>query len=131
MMAGAAGPQRRPAGRARLYLPPSKLGASSVDASGVGLKHGDDREKPRPREMPVVGRAGLRLGLLLNAALSVAPASSSDELSSGSGRKQKAEKKPIRQIWRCLNGSPAQTQATWGGASGNALRGAWRRRRVG
>ena len=79
----------------------------------------------------MVGRAGLRLGLLLNAALSVAPASSSDELSSGSGRKQKAEKKPIRQIWRCLNGSPAQTQATWGGASGNALRGAWRRRRVG
>jgi hypothetical protein len=73
-------------------------GRVRFDACGVGSKHGDDREKPRPWEMPVVGRAGLRLGLLLNAALSVARASSSDELSSGGGTKQKAEKQPIRQI---------------------------------
>jgi hypothetical protein len=83
MMAGAAGPSAE-LGRARLYLPPSKLGTSSVDASGVGSKHGDD--------------------------------------SSGSGIKQKSEKHPIPQIWRCVNGSPAQTPATWGGASGNAVR---------
>ena len=50
MMAGAAVPQRRPAGRVRLYLPPSELSASASTplASSMGLKHGDDREKPRP-----------------------------------------------------------------------------------
>ena len=44
--------------------------------------------------MPVVGWAGLRLPTAM--ALSVAPASSSDELSSGSGRKQKVGEAPIR-----------------------------------
>ena len=80
MMAGAAGPQRRPAGRARLYLPPSQLGASASTpvASSMGLKHGDDRGKPPPWEMPVV-RQGGGYKPPLNAALSVAPASSSDE----------------------------------------------------
>jgi hypothetical protein len=107
---------------------PPAAGRVRFDACGVGSKHGDDREKPRPWEMPVVGRARLRLGLLLNAALSVAPASSSDELGSGGGRKQKTEKQPIRQIWRCVIGSPAQRQATWAGL-GNAL-GTWRRRRI-
>jgi hypothetical protein len=59
-------PRRLPAGRARLYLPPASRARPSVHARGVGSKHGDDKEKPRPGEMPVVGSAGLRLGLLLN-----------------------------------------------------------------
>ena len=73
MMAGAAG-------RARLYLPPSQLGvsASTPVVSSMGLKHADDRGKPPPWEMPVV-RQGGGYKPPLNAALSVAAASCSDE----------------------------------------------------
>jgi hypothetical protein len=44
------------------------------------------------------------------------------KLGSGSGRKQKAEKKPIRQIWRCVNGSPAENGDAPGRGLGNAAR---------
>ena len=123
MMAGAAGPSAAARWARSALSAPQQAGRVPVDARGVGSKHGDDREKPRPREMPVVGRAGLRLPAAKTRRSLSHRASSSDELGSGGGRKQKAEKQPIRQIWRCVSGSPAQNRDDLGGASATPCKG--------
>jgi hypothetical protein len=60
IMADAAGPpQQRPRGRlASAASGTPQLGASPLTpaAAAMGSKHGNDREKPRPWEMPVAGR---------------------------------------------------------------------------
>jgi hypothetical protein len=61
MMAGAADPSAAACGARSALSAPQQAGRVPVDARGVGSKPVDDREKPRPREMPVVGRAGLGL----------------------------------------------------------------------
>jgi len=54
MMAGARWPlSGGPLGALGFICPPDGLGRVSIDAGGVGSKHGDDREKPRPWEMAV------------------------------------------------------------------------------
>ena len=64
-MADAAGSQGRPLGAPGLFAP-SQLGASA--STPMGLKHGDDREKPRPLE-DGCGRAGLGCFCLKRGAL--------------------------------------------------------------
>jgi hypothetical protein len=58
IMVDAAGPlKRRPLG-ALGFICSQPTERVRFDASAVGSKHGDDREKPRPWEMPVVRQGG-------------------------------------------------------------------------